>query len=70
MNVIVPAQAGICNAIMPNLRRRRLCNARETVNERKVHNRMRGSVDHRGVDPEGVDLPVSICKCLGVLVDD
>jgi hypothetical protein len=28
------------------------------------------SIGLRGVDPEGVDLPVSIRECLGVLVDD
>ena len=29
-----------------------------------------GSTNHGGVDPQGVDFPVSIYECLRVLVDD
>ena len=45
-------------------------NTGKAVSEKRVQNPIQGSIDHRGVDPEGVDLPVSICECLGVLVDD
>ena len=36
----------------------------------ELYSSLGGSNDHRSIDSEGVDLPVSIYERLGVLIDD
>lgn len=45
-------------------------NTRNKMNKKDAGLILGESTGRRGIDTEGVDLPVSICERLGVLIDD